>query len=153
MEPVQSEASAGVAAGADAGLTAGYDLGGFFDEMFEAPGRPRPALPPALREPRAAHAARRWRSAAASPSSFFLTQGIGFTVYGDEQGTERIFPFDLVPRIVPAAEWAPIERGLEQRMRALNLFLQDVYHDQTDPRGRRRARPSWSSARGTSAAR
>jgi uncharacterized circularly permuted ATP-grasp superfamily protein len=59
-----------------------------------------------------------------------LTQGIGFTVYGDEQGTDRIFPFDLIPRIVPADEWAPIERGLEQRLRALNHFLDDVYHEQ-----------------------
>ena len=152
MEPVQSDASAGVAAGADAGLTAGYDLGGFFDEMFESPGRPRPhyrqlyeslaGLMPATLEERSRVA-----------SSFFLTQGIGFTVYGDEQGTERIFPFDLVPRIVPADEWAPIERGLDAADRALNLFLNDVYHDQQILADGRRSRPSWSSARGTSAAR
>jgi len=56
-------------------------------------------------------------------NAFFLTQGIGFTVYGDDAGTDRIFPFDLVPRIVPADEWEVIERGLQQRLRALNLFL------------------------------
>ena len=129
MDRVQDEAPAGVAAGADAGLTAGYDLGGFFDEMFEAPGRPRAhyrqlfeslaALMPATLEERSRVA-----------ELVFLHQGITFTVYGDEQGTERIFPFDLIPRIMPADEWAPIERGLEQRMRALNLFLEDVYHEQ-----------------------
>jgi len=60
----------------------------------------------------------------------FLRQGITFNVYGDSQGTERIFPFDLIPRIIPAAEWEHLERGLEQRITALNLFLHDVYHEQ-----------------------
>ena len=59
----------------------------------------------------------------------FLTQGITFTVYGDEQGTERIFPFDLLPRIITAAEWETLERGLTQRLTAINLFLKDVYHE------------------------
>ena len=59
----------------------------------------------------------------------FLTQGITFTVYGDEQGTERIFPFDLLPRIVTAREWETLERGLTQRLTAINLFLKDVYHE------------------------
>lgn len=58
----------------------------------------------------------------------FLEQGITFTVYGDERGTERIFPFDLIPRIIPEAEWQLIEQGLTQRIIALNLFLHDVYH-------------------------
>jgi uncharacterized circularly permuted ATP-grasp superfamily protein len=58
----------------------------------------------------------------------FLTQGITFTVYGDAQGTERIFPFDLLPRIITAAEWRTIVRGLTQRLTAINLFLKDVYH-------------------------
>ncbi|MGA3170697.1 MAG: circularly permuted type 2 ATP-grasp protein [Chthoniobacteraceae bacterium] len=60
----------------------------------------------------------------------FLRQGITFNVYGDSQGTERIFPFDLIPRIIPASEWEHLERGLEQRITALNLFLHDVYHEQ-----------------------
>ena len=59
-----------------------------------------------------------------------LQSGITFNVYGDSAGTERIFPFDLVPRIVAAAEWEGIERGLKQRIHALNLFIDDVYHDQ-----------------------
>jgi uncharacterized circularly permuted ATP-grasp superfamily protein len=60
----------------------------------------------------------------------FLRQGITFNVYGDSQGTERIFPFDLVPRIIPACEWEQLERGLIQRITALNLFLHDIYHEQ-----------------------
>ncbi len=59
----------------------------------------------------------------------FLEQGITFTVYGDDRGTERIFPFDLIPRIIPDAEWQTIERGLTQRIIALNLFLHDIYHE------------------------
>src|SRR5580658_8466941 len=60
----------------------------------------------------------------------FLRQGITFNVYGDSQGAERIFPFDLVPLIIPAAEWEKLERGLIQRITALNLFLKDIYHEQ-----------------------
>ena len=60
----------------------------------------------------------------------FLRQGITFNVYGDSQGAERIFPFDLVPRIIPACEWEQLERGLIQRITALNLFLHDIYHEQ-----------------------
>ena len=58
----------------------------------------------------------------------FLHQGITFTVYDDDQGTERTFPFDLLPRILTAGEWQTIEDGLTQRVTALNLFLDDIYH-------------------------
>ena len=57
-------------------------------------------------------------------------QGITFTVYGNDKGTERIFPHDLLPRIITATEWERIERGLTQRITALNLFLKDVYHEE-----------------------
>ena len=50
-------------------------------------------------------------------------------MYGDEQGTERIFPFDLLPRVITAAEWQTLERGLTQRLTAINLFLKDIYHE------------------------
>jgi uncharacterized circularly permuted ATP-grasp superfamily protein len=60
----------------------------------------------------------------------FLRQGITFNVYGDSAGAEKIFPFDLLPRIIPAKEWDFLERGLTQRITALNLFLHDVYHEQ-----------------------
>ncbi|MEP7367381.1 MAG: circularly permuted type 2 ATP-grasp protein [Acidobacteriota bacterium] len=59
----------------------------------------------------------------------FLHQGITFTVYGKEEGTERIFPHDLVPRIITSTEWSNVEKGLEQRIRALNEFLKDIYHE------------------------
>ena len=59
----------------------------------------------------------------------FLNQGITFTVYGREEGTEKIFPYDLVPRIITAAEWATVEIGLAQRITALNLFLKDIYNE------------------------
>ncbi len=58
----------------------------------------------------------------------FRRVGITFNVYGDTSGTERLIPFDLVPRIIPAAEWAMLERGLRQRVAALNAFLHDIYH-------------------------
>src|SRR5258707_15729415 len=60
----------------------------------------------------------------------FLRRGVTFTVYNNSEGTERIFPFDLIPRVIPAAEWARLEAGLIQRLLALNLFLDDVYHGQ-----------------------
>ncbi|MGB0416396.1 MAG: circularly permuted type 2 ATP-grasp protein [Coraliomargarita sp.] len=60
----------------------------------------------------------------------FLEEGITFTVYGDNEGTERIFPFDLIPRIIPNSEWSTIEQGLTQRIIALNLFLNDIYHNE-----------------------
>ena len=59
----------------------------------------------------------------------FLNQGITFTVYGGDEGTERIWPYDLLPRIITSGEWEVIERGLTQRITALNLFLKDIYHD------------------------
>jgi uncharacterized circularly permuted ATP-grasp superfamily protein len=59
----------------------------------------------------------------------FLNQGITFTVYGNDEGTERIFPYDMVPRLITGSDWEIIERGLTQRITALNLFLRDVYHE------------------------
>ena len=60
----------------------------------------------------------------------FINNGITFSVYSDRRGTEKIFPFDLIPRPVSGHEWDRLEAGLVQRIRALNLFLDDVYHDQ-----------------------
>lgn len=60
-----------------------------------------------------------------------INQGITFTVYSDGKGIERIFPFDLIPRIVQKTEWTHIESGVTQRIKALNLFLNDIYHDQS----------------------
>ena len=106
-----------------------YDPAPFYDEMFSSPGEPRlhyRVLRDHLQGMTADMFAERRRVADAA----FLYQGITFTVYGQEQGIERIFPFDLVPRIIPHDEWDHIERGVAQRVTALNLFLHDIYHDQ-----------------------
>jgi uncharacterized circularly permuted ATP-grasp superfamily protein len=60
----------------------------------------------------------------------FMTQGITFTVYNSGEGIEKIFPFDIIPRIITGQEWEFIERGIQQRLKALNLFLKDIYHEQ-----------------------
>ncbi len=106
-----------------------YQTEGFIDELFDDKGHPRPeadlliwkinSLPPGELVQRQAAIERS-----------LLNLGITFNVYGDAQGTERIWPFDIIPRIVPAAEWNRIDRGLKQRIRALNLFIHDVYHEQ-----------------------
>jgi uncharacterized circularly permuted ATP-grasp superfamily protein len=106
-----------------------YDPGAFFDEMFEAPGVARPHYR-ALAEQFSALSAEEFDERRHRVDLSFLNQGIGFTVYGQEEGLERIFPFDLIPRVIPQDEWAQIERGVVQRVSALNLFLHDVYHDQ-----------------------
>ncbi len=106
-----------------------YDPGDFHDEMFERAGVPRPGartLVDLVNDMPDGELLRRQRSAEQS----LMTLGITFSVYGAEQGTERIFPFDLVPRIIEAAEWRTIERGLRQRIHALNLFLDDLYGEQ-----------------------
>ena len=103
-----------------------YDTGAFFDEMFEAPGQPRPHYARIFQE-LGGMAAAQFEELRELADFSFLLQGITFTVYSDGRGTERLFPFDLVPRILPHCEWEKIERGLAQRVRALNLFLQDVY--------------------------
>jgi uncharacterized circularly permuted ATP-grasp superfamily protein len=60
----------------------------------------------------------------------FMSQGVTFTVYSDGEGIEKIFPFDIIPRIITAQEWSHIESGIKQRIKALNIFLRDIYHDQ-----------------------
>ncbi|GMU56057.1 MAG: hypothetical protein AMXMBFR33_52030 [Candidatus Xenobia bacterium] len=104
-----------------------YHLSSAFDEMFTAPGKPRPqyrALYKRILELGPDEMRRRQQAADLS----FLHQGITFTVYGREEGTEKIFPYDLLPRIITAAEWEHLDRGLTQRLVALNLFLDDIYH-------------------------
>jgi uncharacterized circularly permuted ATP-grasp superfamily protein len=105
-----------------------YDLGPAYDESFAGPGEPRPNYEALykyllqLPDDELAH-----RQSAADLS--FLQQGITFTVYVENQGTERIFPYDLLPRLITSSEWQTIERGLAQRITALNLFLKDIYHE------------------------
>lgn len=106
-----------------------YQVGDFFDEMFAGPGVVRPHYSKLFARFKEMEREEFERKRALAASTL-LTQGVTFTVYNDNQGTERIFPFDLVPRIIPAEEWDLIERGLIQRITALNLFLHDIYHTQ-----------------------
>src|SRR6056297_258150 len=101
----------------------------FFDEML--------AAEDAAREPYADY--HRWfsgedmgelRKKATEAETFFRRTGITFNVYGAAEADERLIPFDIVPRIISAREWARLTRGIEQRVRAINAFLHDIYHRQ-----------------------
>ncbi len=107
----------------------GYDIGGLYDEMFLARDRPRPEADLLVRMIESLAQGELLRRQQAAEGAL-LQMGITFNVYGDSQGTERIFPFDLIPRIVGDSEWSWIERGLKQRIHALNLFIDDIYHTQ-----------------------
>jgi len=106
-----------------------YSTGDFFDEMFLPDGQVREHYRTYYERIRGL-TEEEFRQRKQAIDSYFLRTGITFTVYGDSEGTERIIPFDLVPRIIPAHEWKTIESGLIQRITALNLFLKDVYNDQ-----------------------
>jgi uncharacterized circularly permuted ATP-grasp superfamily protein len=107
-------------------LDAGYETNGFYDEMLAASGKPRPGYRRLydqlnLLGPR--ELARRHDLAI----QMFRNHGITFAVYPDAQGTEKVFPFDIIPRVISAHTWRRLEAGLKQRLAALNLFLDDVY--------------------------
>src|SRR5919112_2540971 len=100
-----------------------------YDEMLDPAGGIRPAYAPY----------RKWlsdqdpgwmRRKAGEAESFFRRTGITFNVYGDEDAEERLIPFDMVPRILSGGEWRRLSRGIEQRVRALNAFMHDLYHRQ-----------------------
>ncbi|HEX2909597.1 MAG TPA: circularly permuted type 2 ATP-grasp protein [Chloroflexia bacterium] len=101
----------------------------FFDEVFERTARLRPHYQ-VLAERFNEMDSSEIQALRQTVDVFFLNQGITFNVYSGEEGIEKIFPFDLIPRIIPADEWQHIERGLVQRVTALNLFLHDLYHGQ-----------------------
>ncbi len=106
----------------------GYNTDGFFDEMFSPDGSARPAVQMLVERIESFPEGELIRRQIAAEYAL-LRMGITFNVYADEQGIEKIFPFDLIPRIIDANEWEWIERGLKQRIHALNLFIDDVYHD------------------------
>lgn len=110
-------------------LLKGYEREAFFDEAADATGRPRDHYR-RFCELLQLHSRKEFELKRQSVDLAFLRQGITFNVYGDSAGLEKIFPFDLIPRIIPAAEWDLLERGLAQRITALNLFLHDIYHGQ-----------------------
>ncbi|MGE7782022.1 circularly permuted type 2 ATP-grasp protein [Peribacillus sp. NPDC097264] len=106
-----------------------YETGSFFDEMLQENGEPKDHY-------RYFHSIlqqfseEEYREKHETAQFSFLRQGITFTVYGEESGTERTMPFDFIPIIIPAEEWGVIEKGMIQRVEALNHFLDDIYHDQ-----------------------
>jgi len=99
------------------------------DEMLDPGGQPHPHCRPyhdwLQHQPPEVLAAKR-----AEADAIFHRVGITFTVYGEDSGTERLIPFDIIPRTIPRAEWQRLEAGLKQRVRTLNAFLRDIYHGQ-----------------------
>ena len=100
-----------------------------YDETCSAPGSPRPIC--ATFAERIESLSDEELTSRQQTAEFLLRDlGITFTVYGHDAGTEKIWPFDLLPRIVDANEWDPIQKGLKQRIEALNMFVNDLYNEQ-----------------------
>lgn len=106
-----------------------YDPGQFYDELFESRGVPRADAQTLIDRIESLTMPELQRRQRAAQSALFK-MGVTFNVYSDDQGTEKIFPFDIVPRIVSASEWTTLDKGLRQRIEALNQFLADIYGDQ-----------------------
>ena len=106
-----------------------YEIAEFFDEMFLRAGCARPGarlLKELIESMPNGELLHRQEAA----ERLLLQSGITFNVYGDNAASEKIFPFDVIPRIIEASEWDWIEKGLKQRVYALNLFINDIYHEQ-----------------------
>src|ERR1041385_6445447 len=106
-----------------------YCIDGFFDEMFLGDGAPR-AHCKSLHRLLSGLSPDEFRARCDLADRTLVARGITFTVYGDSRGIEKPFPVDLIPRVVTAEDWRKLEAGLKQRVRALNLFLEDVYNDE-----------------------
>ena len=105
-----------------------YDTGGFYDELIDEKGHPRPGaqlLVDKIESLPEGDLTMRQKAA----ESLLLKMGITFNVYGREEGTEKIWPFDIIPRIVSKEDWKQIENGLKQRIFALNEFIGDIYNE------------------------
>jgi uncharacterized circularly permuted ATP-grasp superfamily protein len=107
----------------------GYEIKGVWDELFESPGHPRAEFKD-FYGLFATQDLRDFIQRHAEAEETLLRAGITFAVYGDTRGAEKIFPFDMVPRLISGREWDAVTEGLRQRIRALNLFVDDVYHGQ-----------------------
>lgn len=105
-----------------------YNTDGFYDEFFKRPGQPRTGPSLLLKKLSTLPEGELLKRQRETEARLFQS-GVTFTVYGNEEGTERIFPFDIIPRIIEASEWQKIEKGLKQRIYALNLFINDIYNE------------------------
>ncbi len=106
-----------------------YDPGVFWDELMLGPGKPRPTAASVVRY-LGSLTDRQLKSRQAAAERAILEMGITFTVYTEGQNIDRAWPLDIIPRVIDGAEWDIIEAGLKQRLKALNMFIDDVYHDQ-----------------------
>jgi uncharacterized circularly permuted ATP-grasp superfamily protein len=106
-----------------------YDPGQFYDELFSAEGQPRPEASILIERINSLSLSELQKRQQTAQNTLYRL-GVTFNVYSDNQGTERIMPFDIIPRIVPSQEWCQLEVGLKQRIDALNLFLTDIYGEQ-----------------------
>ncbi len=106
-----------------------YKIENFYDEFFKEPGKPRPGASIVLERFKTLPPGELHKRQKETEARLFQ-MGVTFTVYGNDEGTERIFPFDIIPRIIEFNEWTNIEYGLKQRIYALNMFLDDIYNDQ-----------------------
>ena len=127
VKKTQANRETGDEAAALPALFCDYQIDAAYDEMLSRERVPRPAYEK-LYQRILKLAPEEFHQRQQAADLFFLNQGITFTVYGHEEGTERVFPTDLLPRIITADEWRVINDGLTQRINALNLFLKDIYH-------------------------
>ena len=106
-----------------------YDIASHYDELFEPGGKVRNSAVPLIERISSLPEGELTRRQQAAEAAL-LHMGITFTVYGNEFGTDQIFPLDIIPRIIGPEDWDYQERGLKQRIYTLNLFLQDIYNEQ-----------------------
>lgn len=106
-----------------------YDPENFYDELYHSVGQPRPHAEPLIEWMRQLPSEELQQHLETAQIALF-NLGVTFRVYSDNQGIERILPFDIIPRIIPSDEWQSLEKGLKQRIKALNLFLMDIYDQQ-----------------------
>lgn len=106
-----------------------YDPEEFYDELFSSKGQPRPHAAPLIKWMQHLLPEELQQHQETAQVALF-NLGVTFNVYSDNQGVERVFPFDIIPRIIAAQEWEWLEKGLKQRISALNLFLADIYDRQ-----------------------
>jgi len=106
-----------------------YDPGDFYDELFVAQGEPRSHSATLIKR-MAELGIKQLEQQRQTAEIAFFKLGVTFNVYNDSQGVEKIFPFDIIPRIIDSSEWEKLEQGLKQRIKALNIFLSDIYGEQ-----------------------